>query len=221
MSTIRSISRASSVSVTAVDTSDPSATAPGDGAILLPAPTAGGFGDDAMTAIAMLLVRADDEDRSTARKAEDAADGAALSAANAHADALHDKADQDEYQAFWTGGAQILGGIATGASGFFDGTTNNGVTAASKWHAGLSGVAQALPGAGTLAAGFFRANADRHDADAARFDAQSQVAVRRYNEAHDDVQSANDSIQKVEQFLQSVAQSANETRNVAASMLRG
>jgi hypothetical protein len=221
MSTIDSISRASSVSLTPIDTSDTSAQEPGEAVNLLPPPAAGGLGEDAMTSIAILLVQADNEDRSTARKAEDAADSAALSAANAHAESLRDKADQDEYQALCTGGFQIAGGVATGISGFASDGTKNGVTTGNNVRQAWSGAGQALPGAGTLVAGFFKANADRDDADGVKFDAQSQVAVRRYNAAHDDVQSANESIQKVEQFLQSVVQSQNEARNAAASMLRG
>jgi hypothetical protein len=193
---------------------------------LLPEPTGGGLGDDAMTALAMLLVQADNKDRATSRKIEDAADNAALADANSRAKQLDDKAGQDESQAWVSGGFQLAGGVVTALSGVLpDGTRSldgvHSVTVGANWREVAQGVGQALPGLGTILAGAYKAAADHDDAAAARFEAQSESAVRHYNTAHDDVQAANESVQKVEQFLQSVVQSQNETRNIAASMLRG
>jgi hypothetical protein len=226
MSTIDTVSRPSAVHVAPLDATDAGATtAPSEATTLLPEPTGGGLGDDAMTAIAILLVQADNKDRDTSRKIQDEADSAALAEANLRVDQLNDKANQDETQAFVSGAFQLAGGLATAVSGVADDGTKLvekvRVTAGVDWRQVWQGAGQALPGLGTILAAGYKAAADHDDADAARFDALSQAAIRRYNEAHDDVQAANEAIQKVEQFLQSVVQTQNETRNAAASMLRG
>jgi hypothetical protein len=236
MSTIHAVSRPSAVNGASTDAADTgTTTAPAEATTLLPEPTGGGLGDDAMTAIAILLVQADNKDRDTSRKIEDEADNAALADANLRVDQLKDKAGQDENQALVSGAFQLAGGVATAASGgLSDGTKSidqvdpvsgverlQSITVGTNWRTVVSGVGQALPGLGTILAAGHKAAADHDDAEAARFDALSQAAVRRYNGAHDDVQAANESIQKVEQFLQSVVQTQNETRNAAASMLRG
>jgi hypothetical protein len=236
MSSIHSVSRTSAVSIAPIDAADTGtpAAAP-EMTTLLPVPTGGGLGDDAMTAIAMLLVQADNKDRATSRKIEDEADGAALADANLRVQQLNDKADQDEGQALMSGAFQLAGGLATVASGVLsdgtklvdeapDGTKlaqPYSVTVGANLRAVAQGAGQALPGLGTILAGGYKAAADHDDADAAHYEALSQAEVHRYDAAHDDVQAANESIQKVEQFLQSVVQSQNETRNIAASMLRG
>ncbi len=226
MSAIQGVQRASAASVAATDTTDAGATAPPDTSSLLPEPSCCGLGEDAMTAIAALLVKADDKDRDTSRKIEDEADNAALADANLHADRLRDKANQDFDQALISGGLQFAGGVATAVSGVLsDGTrpgaNDTAITVGSNWRKVFEGAGQALPGLGTIAGAPFKVATEHDDADGVMFDAQAQVQIRRFNGAHDDVQAANESVQKVEQFLQSVVQSENETRNTAASMLRG
>jgi septation ring formation regulator EzrA len=63
----------------------------------------------------------------------------------------------------------------------------------------------------------YRGNADSADASAARFDAEAQSDLRRYNEAQGDVQTANQAMQKVEQFLDQIQQTENATRLTAAT----
>jgi hypothetical protein len=212
MTTVQSIHRTSTVAVTSTDTTDSSAPAPSDDTSLMPPPGLFG-GEDAMTALAALLVKADNKDRDTSRLIEDAADKSALDDAYSHADALSDKANKEATEAYVSGAFQIAGGLATSISaGRADG---------SAWRVGWNGAGQALPGLGTILSAGFKADATRDDAQGVTLDAQAQCAIRRFNAAHDDSQAATESIQKVEQFLQSVVQSENETRNVAASMLRG
>ncbi len=224
MTTVQSIHRTSTVAVTAADTTDPSSPTSLDGTSLMPAPGLFG-GEDAMTALAALLVQADNKDRETSRVIEDSADKAALDDATQHANALYDKANQEAHEAFVSGGFQIAGGLASSASAFLsDGTAvqeGKSVTGGTNWRAALGGLGQASPGMGTLLSAGYKADAIKDDAQGVTLDAQAQCAIRRFNVAHDDEQSATESIQKVEQFLQSVVQSQNETRNAAASMLRG
>jgi hypothetical protein len=212
MTTVQSIHRTSTVTLTATDTTDSSTPASSDGTSLMPPPGLFG-GEDAMTALAALLVKADNKDRDTSRLIEDAADKSALDDANSHADALRDKANNEVTEAYINGGFQVAGGVATAASPFVPGGSN--------WQTVVGSGKDALPGLGTILSAGFKADATRDDAQGVTLDAQAQCAIRRFNTAHDDEQAASESIQKVEQFLQSVVQSENETRNAAASMLRG
>jgi hypothetical protein len=182
-------------------------------------------GEDAMTALAALLVKADNKDRDTSRLIEDAADKSALDYANQHADALRDKANKELVESGINGAFQIAGGVATAVSAFVpDGTAVQGgksVTVGTDWRTVVGSGKDVLPGLGTILSAPFKADSIKDDAAGVTLDAQSQCAIRRFNTAHDDSQAAAESIQKVEQFLQSVVQSENETRNAAASMLRG
>jgi hypothetical protein len=179
----------------------------------MPPPGCSGLGEDAMTALAVLLVKADNKDRDTSRLIEDAADKSAIDDANQHAQVLRDKANKEFDEALVSGSFQIAGGIATSISA--------GRPDGSAWRVGWNGASQGLPGAGTLLSAGFKADSIKDDADGVKLDAEAQCAIRRFNTAHDDTQAATESIQKVEQFLQSVVQSENETRNAAASMPHG
>jgi hypothetical protein len=212
MTTVQSIHRTSTVAAAATDTTDPGAPASPDDASLMPPPGLFG-GEDAMTVLAALLVQADNKDRDTSRLIEDSADKSALDDAFQHADALNDKANKEATEAYVSGAFQIAGGVATSISA----CNSDG----SAWRVGWNGAGQALPGLGTILSAGFKADATRDDADGVKLDAEAQCAIRRFNTAHDDSQGAAESIQKVEQFLQSIVQSENETRNTAASMLRG
>jgi hypothetical protein len=212
MTTVQSIHRTSTVGVTATETTGPSTPTSPDDTSLMPSPGLFG-GEDAMTALAAILVKADNKDRDTSRLIEDAADKSALDYANQHADALRDKADKEVTEAYINGGFQVAGGAATAASPF--------VPESSKWRAVVCSGKDVLPSMGTILSAGFKADATRDDATGVTLDADAQCAIRRFNAAHDDSQAATESIQKVEQFLQSVVQSENETRNAAASMLRG
>jgi hypothetical protein len=176
-----------------------------------------------MVTIAMLLTQADNQDRDASRKIEDAADNAAVADANARVNQLLDKANQDRDGALYSGLLGIAGGGFGIASGFVpDGKClATGSQVSTNWTAVADGASKVAPSLGSIVAGAYRATADRDDADAAKFEASEQVDIRRYNEAHEDVQAADASIQKVEQFLQGVLESENAARLTAASGLRG
>jgi hypothetical protein len=165
-----------------------------------------------MTALAALLVKADNKDRDTSRVIENAADKSAIDDATQHANALDDKANKEFDEALINGGAQMAGGVATAVAPFIKDAAWSQVATSGK---------DALPGLGAILSAGLKADSIRDDADGVKLDAQAQCSIRRFNTAHDDAQAATESIQKVEQFLQSVVQSENETRNAAASMLRG
>jgi hypothetical protein len=122
--------------------------------------------------------------------------------------ALRQKADDDQSQAWATGLAGIAGGALTAASAFAAGGSNLGTT--------LGGAGKVAPEVGTLVAGAFKAASDRDDADAVQFQTEAETDLRFYQEAGDEVQSANDSIQKVRSFLDNVQQTENATRLAAA-----
>jgi hypothetical protein len=205
-----------------VEVSTPAPSVVPEPASLVP-PPAGGLGDDAMTAIAILLTQADDNDRDTSRKIEDAADNAAVIDANARVNQMLDKANQDRDGALCSGLLGIAGGAFTIASGFVpDGKClATGAQVSTNWTALADGASKITPSLGSIVAGAYKATADRDDADAAKVEASEQLDIRRYNEAHEDVQAAEASIQKVEQFLQGVLESENAARLTAASGLRG
>ena len=181
-------------------------------AVLLPEPAACGLCDGSMTELSMLLTQADEQDRAASRQIETTADQAATREENDRVAQLRAKAGDDESQALASGIAGIAGGVLTASGALFDKDTGGRLA--------CEGAGQGLPGAGQIIAGQYKAASDRADADAARFDAQAQADIRRGNQAHDDAQAANQSIQKVEQFLDQVQQTENATR-LTAGTFRG
>ena len=200
----------------------------GDGGstALLPEPGASGLCDGSLAQLSMLLTQADEQDRAASRQIETTADQAATREENERVAQLQTKARDDESQAVASGVAGIAGGAITVVGAFVGGPSASNAAGASSagqstdWHQVLSGVGAAAPKVGDLVAGQFKGDADNADASAARFDAEAQSDLRRYNEAHDDAQAANQSMQKVQQFLDQVQQTENATR-LAAATLRG
>jgi hypothetical protein len=165
-------------------------------------------------ALASLLTQVDEQDRSSTRVLEQKADHAATLEDNQRVEEMRQKADDDESQAWANGLCGIAGGALTAGSAFV-----SSPPAGSKgpnWVTALQGAGKAVPDIGTIVAGGFKAAVDRDDANAAQFEDQAQADLRRYGEAHDDLQSANESIQKVQQFLDQVLQTENASRLVAA-----
>jgi hypothetical protein len=188
---------------------------------LLPEPVPCGLCDGSMAALSMLLTQADEQDRAASRQIESAADQVATREENDRVSQLQAKAGADESQAVASGVAGIVGGALTVAGAFVSGpgpsSAASGSTHSTDWHQLLSGLSGGAQGAGGVVAGLYKGASDRADAEAARYGAQAQADVRRYDRAHDDAQAANQSIQKVEQFLDQIQQTENATRLTAAT----
>ncbi|MDP8998774.1 MAG: hypothetical protein M3O46_01535 [Myxococcota bacterium] len=192
---------------------------------LLPEPALAGLCDGSMAALAMLLTKADQQDRTESRQIEDTADQAASRDDSDRVAQLQAKASADESQALVTGIAGMVGGacMAVGAclpsasalnqNVGCDATVSHGFD----WNGALNTVGKELPDGGQVVSGQYRGAGDRAEADAAKFEAQAQADIRRYGQAHEDAQAANESIQKVEQFLNNVQQTENATRLTAAT----
>jgi hypothetical protein len=170
-----------------------------------------------VTQLAVLLTRADEQDRADQRNVEEVADQAATQEANERVAQLQQKADDTLSEGWASGIGDIAGGAATAAAGFYSG---DGASARDpndvKIASSLTGAGHMAPGIGTIVSGGFKAQENRDDADAAKLDAQSQADIRRYNEAHENVQAANDAIKKVEQSLDQILQTQNAA-HLAAS----
>src|SRR5258708_5073285 len=162
--------------------------------------------------LGMLLTRADEQDRVAARQIEDAADRAAAQDAENRVAQLEAKADADRNQALVTGSFTIAGGMCTAAGAFFPKDTAGRQV--------VDGSAEGMKGLGQMLGGLYRGDADRADADAARFEAQAQSDARRSDHAQGDEHAANESLQKTEQFLDQIQQTENATR-LAAATYRG
>jgi hypothetical protein len=164
-----------------------------------------GVGDGAVMQLAKLLTQADQQDRSAARQVEDAADQAAMQNANERVAELHRKADADRDGALAAG----IGGIAAGLC-----TAAPAACEASRWLAGAANVAEK---SGELVGGLYKGESGHADAVAAKFQALSEADIRRFNQAHEDMQGANASIQKVEQWVEQTQQTQNATLLAAAT----
>jgi hypothetical protein len=173
--------------------------------------------EGAIARLAILLTQADEQDRTNARRVEQSADHAAMQEENDRVQQLRDKADADSKEAWVSGAFTMAGGLCTIGSAFFPGGNERGAGRPFDTRASLEGAAKVMPGLGTIFSGGFKTDADRAEADAAGHQARADANVRLYNEAHDDVQAANESIQKVTQFLDQAQQTRNATRLNAAS----
>ncbi len=168
-----------------------------------------------MAALAALLTRADEQDRTQARAIEQTADEAAMKEDDEQVDQMRQKADDDRNGAIWSGLGEVAGGAMALTAAFVAPPASG--TGGTDWHGALDAGSKAMPGVGTIAAGSCKADGDQADANAAQFAAQSQAGIRSFDEAHDEEQSANDSLQKVSQFLDQVQQTQNATRLSAAT----
>ena len=176
--------------------------------------------------LAVLMVRADEQDRAAARQIAEAAEEAAMKDANDRVAQMQAKADADRDSALASGIGDIVGGgcgvlaaFVTPPNAGDQGSGSEPLTAhrGIDWNAALNGCGKAAPGVGTMVAGQRKGDADRDDAEAARFEAQSQADIRRYDRAQSDAQEADQSIQRVEQFLEQTQQTENATRLTAAT----
>jgi hypothetical protein len=169
--------------------------------------------------LAFLLTRADEQDRASARQVEDAADQAAMHDANDRVSQLRAKADADENAGLAEGIGGIAGGLCSIGAGLSapTGSSESSGARASTLHIALTAGTQALPGAGKVFQAVFTGDSGRDNAEAARFEAQAQAQTRQFDRARSDEQAANDSIQKVEQFLDQAQQTENATRLAAAT----
>jgi hypothetical protein len=200
--------------------------ADGSATALLPNPVPCGLSDGSLTELSMLLTQADEQDRAASRKLETTADQAATEEENQRVAQLQAKAQDDMNQALASGIGGIAGGVCTIVAGFTvapagsSATGPAGAAQSTDPRAIWTGMGSIVAKGGDLVAGLAKNSADKDDASAASFDAQSQSDLRRYNEAHDDVQASNQSMQKVEQFLDQVQQTENATR-LSAATFRG
>jgi len=199
------------------------AGAPADGPTatpLLPEP-AGWLGSGSMTALAALLTRADEQDRTDARSIEDASEKAAAGLEAQRVQEMNSKAASDLDGAIAGGIGEIVGGSLTAASGVVPSSgaaDASASTDATDWRAVLRGAGQAAPGAGSIVAGSYKADADADDAGAAMADAEAQAEIRREGRAHEDFQAADDSIRKVCELLQGVQQAQNQASATASAI---
>ncbi len=196
------------ISATSAPTGAPSTDCPPPTSSLLPDPTGCSLSSGSVAGLAALLTRIEDQDRTNARELQQMTDRNAIQEETQRVQALRQKADDDQSQAWATGLAGIAGGALTAASAFAAAGSNLGTT--------LGGAGKVAPEVGTLVAGGFKAASDRDDADAVQFQTEAETDLRFYQEAGDEVQSANDSIQKVRSFLDNVQQTENATRLAAA-----
>lgn len=177
---------------------------------LLPEPTSSG----SVAALAMLLTELDEQDRAGARAIQQTTDQAATREEDQRVQAMRQKADDDESQGLASGLAGIAGGALTVGSAFISAPAQG--SSGTNWGGVLEGVGKVAPDIGTLVGAGYKAAADQDDADATHFESEADADLRRYSEAGDDVQSANDSLQKVRAFLDQLQQTENATRLAAA-----
>ena len=195
-------------------TTSSAATTSADEAPLLPEPS-GSLGGDSVASLAALIMQADQQDRTQARTLERTEDNAAPQDSNRQVAALRQKADDDRDSALATGiGDFASGGLTMGSACFAPPSpTSQGFN----WNAGLQGAAKAAEGAGTIVSACKKDDAEQADATAAQYAAASQADARAYDSARSDAQEADDSMQKVEQFLQQYQQTENASKLTAVS----
>ncbi len=181
---------------------------------LLPEPALGGLAVGSVAALAALLSEVDQQDRTSARELQTTTDQAAMHEEEQRVQAMRQKADDDQSQALATGIAGIAGGALTIGSAFMSAPAQG--SSAPNWGTALQGAGKVAPDVGTFVAAGYKAAADRDDADATHFEVDADADLRRYAEAGDDVQSANDSLQKVRSFLDQMQQTENASRLAAA-----
>jgi hypothetical protein len=191
-----------------------SSTTTGDAPALLPEPSLGGLGDDAYANLAMLLTRADQDDGKDASKLQQVADRAASQEDDQRVEKMREKADKDEDQGLASGFGDIAGGLAAIGGAAWTGNPEGHFD----WRNALAGgLKPACTGTGAIVAGGYKGDADRSDADAAQHEARSQADQRRSSAMQQRATDANNSIQKVEQFLAEIQQTVNATRLAAAT----
>jgi len=187
---------------------DPAMAEDPEQASLLPQPAGAVLPEASLAGLAMLLAAMDQDDQRSSRKLAAAADRAATQEADQQVQALRDKAGADALSGFVEGAGTALGGVCTGL-GILDTSSDLSTF--------LKGGADGSPGIGKMVAAGFASAAGNDGAEAARAQANSESDVRRYNRGEDEVHAAQQSIQKIEQFLEQVQQTENATRLAAIS----
>jgi hypothetical protein len=170
------------------------------------------IGGNIVIDLAMLMCKSNEQDRNDSVQLEDTANRAAAQDDAQRVQQLQDKASQDSAEAWAEGLSEIAGGAAAIAGAGFSATSTQ--------RAALGGVSTASPGIGKLFGAGYKAAADHDDADAAKFQAQADADVRRYDRASGNEQAAAQSIQQVQQYLQAILQTQQAT-NSAATGYRG
>jgi hypothetical protein len=213
MTTTSTVNRSSPAFVSTAPAGGENGSMDQDNAALLPDPSLSGFGGDSIASLAMLLSRVDEDDRTQARAVARKEDSAALRDADAEVDAMRQKADSDGEAATWTGVGDIAAGAGTAVSGFVPASSGGSVD----WQKAVQGMSKSSEGFGQIESGIDKTEAEYQDAEAAKQSAAAQADVRAYDVARTDVEDANASIQKVEQFLEQALQAENASRLTAAS----
>ena len=217
MSTIYAVGRtAPMTAVLGADASNAASSSAGEGSSsLLPEPSAG-IGGDAVTAIAMLMVKMNEQQRADATKTEDAADRAAELDNAARVQQLEQKANDDLTGALVGGVAGLVAGGLTVASGVLpENLMPNGVANGTNWRPVAAGSSTAASALGTGTAGVYKFAADNDDAGAAKAQASADADVRQYNHANGEAESAAQSIAQVQQYLQAILQTQAATSSAA------
>ncbi|HSY23011.1 MAG TPA: hypothetical protein VK841_12885 [Polyangiaceae bacterium] len=175
----------------------------------------GSLGGDSVASLAALIMQTDQQDRTQARTLESTEDNAALQDSNRQVAALREKADDDRDSALANGIGEAASGVLTMGSACFapPSPSNTGFN----WNTGLQGAAKAAEGAGAIVSAVKKGDAEQADATAAQYAAASQADARAYDAARSDAQEADESMQKVEQFLQQYQQMENASKLTAAS----
>ncbi|HEY6462538.1 MAG TPA: hypothetical protein VIY73_20355 [Polyangiaceae bacterium] len=187
------------------------AAATGDESSLLPEPTFSG--GNSVTALAALMLQADEQDQKNADLTQSSADQAMAADDANRVAALRDKASNDWAQGLSSGLCEIGGAVLSGVAAFLP-SSNGSVDRGSAGAANAAGKAAAT--SGTIIAAHYKSKADDDDADAAQFQSTSDADKRRSDSAQSQSQAASDSIQKVEQFLQALLQTQQATALKAA-----
>jgi hypothetical protein len=167
--------------------------------------------------LAILLTGADEQDRTSARNVEQAADHAAAADDNARVQQMFDKASDDAHAALIKGLGTIAGGMSQLGSAFALSSTDASNGHMFDWRTALQSGKDVAEGLGTSASAIPQLDSERADANAAKLEAQSQAEIRSHDNAHDDEQASNESIQKVYELLNTVQQAESAAALAAAS----
>jgi hypothetical protein len=186
---------------------------------LLEAPSA-----DSATALAILMVQLQKEQRVYASKSEAAADQAEEAADREHVQKLHEKADATRTEGMVTGLLDIGAGATTIAAGELNGIAKdkealkltNQATNLQKWASRVSGTGQLMEGVKMVISGVYRGVEADKEADAAGAEASSRHASRQGDEARHAKKQTDDDIRFVIDWLKKMQDTSNETSNNVA-----
>ncbi|HEY4015412.1 MAG TPA: hypothetical protein VGM06_18835 [Polyangiaceae bacterium] len=191
------------------------------------------FSSDPYTQLAMMATQVDEQDRSIARETEDTADAAADESEQNRVAEMRAKAQDAESSALVSGITGMAGGLcglvgafvpsggeaaAPDASGPAAGRVAAGAASLSPLGRALDAGSRLIPNVGGVAAAVYTGNAGNDDAAAAQDEADAQADLRQATRAHDDLQAARSSLDKVTQFLDETQQSENAARLAAVSV---